>query len=38
MLCSGAPEDCYGIAWYVTDGLEAGADAVLTSLNGYLAS
>jgi len=36
-LCSGAPEDCYGIAWYVTAGLAPGEDVVLTSLNGYLA-
>lgn len=34
-LCP-SPEDCYGIAWYVEDGLEAGQSVTLSSLQGYL--
>jgi uncharacterized repeat protein (TIGR01451 family) len=36
VLCSGAPEDCYGIAWYVSGGLDAGESVMLTSLTGYV--
>jgi len=32
-LCPGSLEDCYGIAWYVSDGLGAGRSIVLTSLD-----
>lgn len=35
-LCSGAPEDCYGISWYIDGGLGAGRSVILTSLEGYL--
>jgi uncharacterized repeat protein (TIGR01451 family) len=34
-LCAGAPEDCYGIAWYVDGGLDAGESVVLTSHSGH---
>jgi parallel beta-helix repeat protein len=34
-LCSGALEDCYGIAWYVEDGLDPGKSVSLTSAEGY---
>ncbi|MBU0705065.1 MAG: DUF11 domain-containing protein [Chloroflexi bacterium] len=34
-VCSGTLADCYGIAWYVADGLGAGESVVLTSLSGY---
>jgi uncharacterized repeat protein (TIGR01451 family) len=34
-LCGGAPEDCYGIAWYVNGGLNAGQSVMLTSLTGH---
>jgi len=33
-LCSGSLEDCYGIAWYVDDGLKPGESIVLRSLPG----
>jgi uncharacterized repeat protein (TIGR01451 family) len=36
-LCQGALEDCYGIAWYVGGGLDAGQIEVLTSLSGWVA-
>jgi uncharacterized repeat protein (TIGR01451 family) len=36
-LCSGDPEDCYGIAWYVHGGLDAGQTVMLTSLTGWAA-
>ena len=32
-LCVGAPEDCYGIAWHVEEGLEPGTSVVLSSLS-----
>ncbi|MEE8391085.1 MAG: CARDB domain-containing protein, partial [Anaerolineae bacterium] len=35
-LCSGAPEDCYGISWYIDTGLNAGQSVVLTSLTGTM--
>jgi uncharacterized repeat protein (TIGR01451 family) len=35
-LCSGAPEDCYGIAWYVSAGLNTGQSVALSSLGGYM--
>ncbi len=35
-LCSGAPEDCYGIAWYVSAGLNPGQSVTLSSLGGYM--
>jgi uncharacterized repeat protein (TIGR01451 family) len=35
-LCSGAPQDCYGIAWYVSAGLNTGQSVMLSSLGGYM--
>jgi uncharacterized repeat protein (TIGR01451 family) len=37
-LCSGAPEDCYGIVWYVHGGLDPGQSVALTSLTGWAAA
>lgn len=34
-LCSGAIESCYGMAWYVDDGLAPGRSVLLSSLSGY---
>jgi hypothetical protein len=34
-ICSGALEDCYGIAWYVAGGLAHGESIVLSSAGGY---
>jgi hypothetical protein len=31
-LCSGPAEDCYGIAWHVEDGLQAGESLMISSL------
>jgi len=34
-LCEGPAEDCYGIAWYVEEGLGPGESVTLSSLSGY---
>jgi len=35
LTCNGSLQDCYGVAWYIADGLGPGRSVVLTSLEGY---